>query len=98
MIAVFEDDWKASADKNAKPIEIAVPASPTRDVKAIMKTAVKKLPLAPVVKQMVEVIHQATDEDVDGDAVKETVEAAVKSAFKKAVKKAAAEVVPGDVA
>lgn len=98
MIAVSEDDWKASADKNAKPIEIAVSASPTGKVNAIVKTAVKKLPLAPVVKQMVEVIHQSTDKDLDGHAVQETMEAAVKTALKKAVKKAAEEVVQGDVA
>ena len=92
LITVFEDDWKSSKGKAAE----AQPRPRTGvngDARAIAKIVAKKLPVAPVVRQVAQVLHKAADLEIDRNEVKETVEQAVKSALKKAVRKATAEVV-----
>jgi len=93
LARVFEKDWKASKAKLTQAQRKAREASNGEDVKAIAKLVAKKLPVAPVVRQVATVIHKAADVEIGRNEIKETVEQAVKSALKKAVKKAAAEVV-----
>jgi cardiolipin synthase len=98
MRAVFEDDWKAATSEKAGALKMAITPSRNGNAKAIAKTAIKKLPVAPVAKQVIEVIDKATGADLNGGAVKRTVERVVRAALKKAVKKAANEVVENHVA
>jgi cardiolipin synthase A/B len=91
LTRVFEDDWKATKPRTVQRKPRAM--SNGGEVKAMAKAVAKQLPVAPVVRQVAEVIHKAADVEIDRKEVKETVEQAVKSALKKAVKKATAEVV-----
>lgn len=92
MRAVFEDDWKSAASEKMASAKMADVTAMNGNVKTIAKTAIKKLPVAPVVKQLVEVIDKTTEANLDRDVVKQTVEEVVKTALKKAVKKAASAV------
>src|SRR5215471_15502672 len=94
LTAVFENDWKSASVKAAKRRYRDVGMMwPDGKPKALAKVVAKKIPVAPVVRQVAHVIHQAADVELDRKEVRETVEQAVKSALKKAVKKATAEVV-----
>ena len=92
LITVFENDWKSSRSKSAE-VQRRPRAEVNGDARAIAKMVSKNLPVAPVVRQVAQVIHKAADLEIDRNEVKETVEQAVKSALKKAVRKATAEVV-----
>ena len=92
LMTVFEDDWKTAKSKAAE-VRPRPRAEVNGHAKAIAKMVAKKLPVAPVVKQVAQVIHKAADVEIARDEVKDTVEQAVKSALKKAVKKATEEVV-----
>jgi len=92
LVDVFDNDWKAASKVPDKRKDLRI-ASPDGKPKALAKLVAKKIPVAPVVKQVAQVIHKAADVELDRREVRETVEQAVKSALKKAVKKAAAEVV-----
>lgn len=88
--AVFEDDWKAAEKKQ---VEIKEAVRMNGHLKRMARLAVKKVPVRPVVEQMVAVIRAETDGNVPMKTVKKQVEGAVKTALKKAVKKAAAQLV-----
>jgi len=93
LVRIFEDDWKASKSKVPQEQRRPQVMRNGGDAKAIAKIVAKKLPVAPVVRQVARVIYKAADVEIDRREVKETVEQAVKSALKKAVKKATSEVV-----
>src|SRR5215472_17665041 len=82
LVRVFEKDWKASKAKLTQAQRKAREASNGEDVKTIAKLVAKKLPVAPVVRQVATVIHKAADVEIGRNEVKETVEQAVKSALK----------------
>src|SRR5215510_487270 len=93
LIETFQNDWKTPLSKESeKRKDIQMPSLNDKP-KALAKVVAKKIPVAPVVRQVAQVIHKAADVELDRQEVKETVEQAVKSALKKAVKKATAEVV-----
>src|SRR5215510_5806211 len=93
LIEIFQNDWKTPLSKESeKRKDIQMPSLNDKP-KALAKVVAKKIPVAPVVRQVAQVIHKAADVELDRQEVKETVEQAVKSALKKAVKKATAEVV-----
>lgn len=94
LIAVFEGDWAASSSFKAVDMWKNLPApSANGKPKALAKVVARRVPVAPVVRQVAEVIHKAANVQLDRKEVKETVEQAVKVALKKAVRKATEEVV-----
>jgi phosphatidylserine/phosphatidylglycerophosphate/cardiolipin synthase-like enzyme len=93
VAAVFLDDWKDSVPESTPERKHEPAAVSNGNPKALAKIVTRKVPIAPVVKKVAEVLHKAADVEVEREEVKETVEQAVKTALKKAVKKAAMEVV-----
>jgi phosphatidylserine/phosphatidylglycerophosphate/cardiolipin synthase-like enzyme len=88
VIAVFEDDWKAS-----EPVDVVHRKLEARTVRKIVRTAARKLPVASVVEHVVNHMDKEAGLKVPKKHLKKTVEAVVKTALKKAVKKAATRVV-----
>ena len=93
LVDIFQNDWKAAWSKEPDKLKDLRMVSPNGKRKALAKVVAKKIPVAPVVRRVAQVIHKAADVELDRKEVRETVEQAVKSALKKAVKKATAEVV-----
>ena len=89
LVAVFEDDWKASAvtDQRAEKKRISVRAE--RASKKITKAVGGKLASAPVVQHVLKTIEKEAKVEVDHAEATEL----VKGALRKAVKKAAARIV-----
>lgn len=88
LIAIFEDDWKAS-----EPVDLASRKREAQATRKVVKSATKRLPVAPVVKHVVKAIRKQPDLQVPRRELEETVEVAVKTALEKAVRKAAGKVV-----
>jgi cardiolipin synthase A/B len=88
MMAVFEDDWKAS-----EPVDLAHRKREAQVVRKIARTATKKLPVTPLVEHVVKAMGKQAGLKVPRKQLKKTVETVVKTALKKAVKKAATKAV-----
>jgi cardiolipin synthase len=91
MMTVFEDDWKASVPAGAEKKQVTAQAD--RASKKAAKIAEKKLPAAPVVKDVLKIIQSEARVEVD----RSKAEAVVKGALKKAMKKATAKIVEAAV-
>jgi len=92
VAAIFEEDWKNSAPVKRSRKQAEFQAQDRAAIKMV-KAVKKKLPVAPVVKQVVSALKKQANLPVDHKRVRKTVESEVKAALKKAVKKAAIKVV-----
>ena len=92
LIAVFKEDWRTSAPRNPEHRQVESQAR-EKAARKVAKAVTKKLPVAPVIKQVVQVMDKQANFPVRHKTIKKAVEAEVKSALKKAVKKAATRVV-----
>lgn len=86
--AVFEDDWKAS-----EPLVVGRQKAAAPVARRVARTVVKKLPVSPVVRQVVKALKEESGARLPQRQLKKTVETVVKTALRKAVKKAAVKVV-----
>jgi phosphatidylserine/phosphatidylglycerophosphate/cardiolipin synthase-like enzyme len=92
LIDIFRKDWKASV--HAKPKAAKKEDREEKPTaKKVVRAVNKRLPVAPVVQQVVRVMRKEVDLPVDHEKIKKAVETEVKSALKKALKKAATKVV-----
>ncbi|PYP91390.1 MAG: phosphatidylserine synthase [Candidatus Angelobacter sp. Gp1-AA117] len=89
---IFEEDWKHSAPVKAGRKQAETQAR-ERVARKMVKAAKKKMPVAPVVKQVVTALKKQANLPVDHKHVKKAVETEVRAALNKAVKKAAMKVV-----
>ena len=88
MRRIFEKDWDV-----ATPVKKTAKLPVKKTAKRVAKVMTKRLPLAPVVSHVVEVIRQDTNLTLHPKEVEDTVKEAVKDALKDAVKDAAKRVV-----
>lgn len=94
---LFLEDWEASeSPKGERKKDAGVPVKKT--AKRVAKAITRKLPVTPVVEQVVEVIRKDANLKLEPEEVQDTVKEAVKDALKDAVKDAAKKVVKTVVA
>lgn len=91
MRRIFEQDWEASKTVKDSKRKQAVPMKKT--AKKVAKVLTKKLPVRPVVAQVVQVMTRESKLKLHPKEIEDTVKEAVKDALKDAVKDAAKKVV-----
>ena len=87
LVRLFEEDWTASQEPESRKLPVQ------KTARKLAKVVGKRMPAAPVVKQVIRAIRKKANVELDPKEVEKTVGAAVKEAVKNTINEATRQAV-----